>query len=49
MWLAQGYIDDLLIASPDIQSDEQHVRAVLKRPDESEVTINQSVFSLFEP
>ena len=34
MPFAQGYIDDLLIASPDLQSHKQHVKTVLKRLDE---------------
>ncbi|CAH8653370.1 unnamed protein product [Schistosoma intercalatum] len=42
MPFAQGYIDDLLIASPDLQSHEQHVQAVLKRLDEHGINIHQS-------
>ncbi|CAH8535984.1 unnamed protein product, partial [Schistosoma intercalatum] len=42
MRFAQGYIDDLLIASPDLQSHEQHVQAVLKRLDEHGINIHQS-------
>ncbi|CAH8600933.1 unnamed protein product [Schistosoma curassoni] len=42
MPFAQGYIHDLLIASPDLQSHEQHVQAVLKRLDEHGINIHQS-------
>ncbi|CAH8656626.1 unnamed protein product [Schistosoma haematobium] len=42
MPFAQGYIDDLLIASPDLQSHEQHVQAVLKGLDEHGINIHQS-------
>ncbi|CAH8479027.1 unnamed protein product [Schistosoma curassoni] len=42
MPFAQGHIDDLLIASPDLQSHEQHVQAVLKRLDEHGINIHQS-------
>ncbi|XP_018644951.1 choline/ethanolamine kinase, putative [Schistosoma mansoni] len=42
MPFAQGYIDDLLIASPDLQSHEQHVKTVLKRLDENGINIHQS-------
>ncbi|KAH9592646.1 Importin subunit alpha, variant 2 [Schistosoma haematobium] len=39
---AQGYVVDLLIASPDLQSHEQHVRAMLKRLIEHGMNIHQS-------
>ncbi|CAH8552923.1 unnamed protein product [Schistosoma margrebowiei] len=42
MPFAQGYIDDLLIASPNLQSHEEHVRAVLKRLNEHGINIHQS-------
>nr|CAX82619.1 Transposon Ty3-G Gag-Pol polyprotein [Schistosoma japonicum] len=42
MPFAQGYIDDLLIASPDLKSHEQHVRAVLGRLNQNGMNIHQS-------
>ncbi|KAK4474308.1 hypothetical protein MN116_000394 [Schistosoma mekongi] len=42
MPFAQGYIDDLLIASPNLESHEQHVRAVLGRLNENGMNIHQS-------
>lgn len=42
MPFAQGYVDDLLIASPDSKSHEQHVTAVLKRLNKNVMNIHQS-------
>ncbi|TNN10580.1 Transposon Tf2-9 polyprotein, partial [Schistosoma japonicum] len=42
MPFTQGYIDDLLIASPDLKSHEQHVRAVLGRLNQNGMNIHQS-------
>ncbi|TNN06101.1 Retrovirus-related Pol polyprotein, partial [Schistosoma japonicum] len=42
MPFAQGYIDDLLIASPNLKSHEQHVRAVLGRLNQNGINIHQS-------
>ncbi|XP_018653190.1 hypothetical protein Smp_154080 [Schistosoma mansoni] len=44
----QEYIDDLLIASLDLISQKQHMRAVLKRLNEGVVNTHQNMFSVFK-
>lgn len=40
MFFVQRYIDDMIMASPDLKSHEQHVKAVLKRLDENKINIH---------